>query len=150
MKKALILLLFFASFSILAVESKPKFNKKKLSKKIPDIPSKPQIEIESHPKEYYDDLVEKGLRADNLAKGHPPYPFYGKMNYTEDNRRRREILKDFKKKENLRKLSQDKQALEDLGFIGLVQDKSSTNSSRIMKFITNNIRKERNFIVFFF
>ena len=142
MKKALILLLFLVSFSILAVESKPKFNKKKLSKKIPDIPSKPQIEIEFHPKEYYDDLVEKGLRADNLAKGHPPYPFYGKMNYTEDKRRRREILKDFKKKENLRKLSQDKQALEDLGFIGLVQDKSSTNSSRIMKFITNNIRKD--------
>ena len=123
MSKTTLLILLLFSLSILLIESKPQ---------------SPRIEIKNHPKEYYDDLVEKGLRADNLTKGHPSYPFYQKMDYKADKKRRKEILKDFQKKENLRSLSNDQQTLENLGFIGLIQDESN----KVMKFVTNNIKKE--------
>ena len=123
MSKTPLLILLLFSLSILLIESKPQ---------------SPRIEIKNHPKEYYDDLVEKGLRADNLTKGHPSYPFYQKMDYKADKKRRKEILKDFQKKENLRSLSNDQQTLENLGFIGLIQDESN----KVMKFVTNNIKKE--------
>ena len=123
MSKTPLLILLLFSLSILLIESKPK---------------SPRIEIKNHPKEYYDDLVEKGLRADNLTKGHPSYPFYQKMDYKADKKRRKEILKDFQKKENLRSLSNEQQTLENLGFIGLIQDESN----KVMKFVTNNIKKE--------
>ena len=123
MSKTPLLILLLFSLSILLIESKPQ---------------SPRIEIKNHPKEYYDDLVEKGLRADNLTKGHPSYPFYQKMDYKADKKRRKEILKDFQKKENLRSLSNEQQTLENLGFIGLIQDESN----KVMKFVTNNIKKE--------
>ena len=123
MSKTPLLILLLFSLSIFLIESKPQSHR---------------IEIKNHPKEYYDDLVEKGLRADNLTKGHPSYPFYQKMDYKADKKRRKEILKDFQKKENLRSLSNDQQTLENLGFIGLIQDESN----KVMKFVTNNIKKE--------
>ena len=123
MRKTPLLILLLFSLSIFLIESKPQSHR---------------IEIKNHPKEYYDDLVEKGLRADNLTKGHPSYPFYQKMDYKADKKRRKEILKDFQKKENLRSLSNDQQTLENLGFIGLIQDESN----KVMKFVTNNIKKE--------
>ena len=123
MSKTPLLILLLFSLSILLIESKPQ---------------SPRIEIKNHTKEYYDDLVEKGLRADNLTKGHPSYPFYQKMDYKADKKRRKEILKDFQKKENLRSLSNEQQTLENLGFIGLIQDESN----KVMKFVTNNIKKE--------
>ena len=110
MSKTPLLILLLFSLSILLIESKPQSHR---------------IEIKNHPKEYYDDLVEKGLRADNLTKGHPSYPFYQKMDYKADKKRRKEILKDFQKKENLRSLSNDQQTLENLGFISLIQDESN-------------------------
>ena len=122
MSKTPLLILLLFSLSILLIESKPQSHR---------------IEIKNHPKEYYDDLVEKGLRADNLTKGHPSYPFYQKMDYKADKKRRKEILKDFHKKENLRSLSNEQQTLENLGFIGLIQDESN----KVMKFVTNNIKK---------
>ena len=123
MSKTPLLILLLFSLSIFLIESKPQSHR---------------IEIKNHPKEYYDDLVEKGLRADNLTKGHPSYPFYQKMDYKADKKRRKEILKDFQKKENLRSLSNEQQTLENLGFIGLIQDESN----KVMKFVTNNIKKE--------
>jgi hypothetical protein len=91
-------------FSTILVESKSKSNLKKIHSKQEEIPVS-QPEKDSHTKEYYDDLVEKGLRADNLTRGHPPYPFYQKMNFTEENRRRKEILKSFAKKQTKRRLA---------------------------------------------
>ena len=144
MKKAHIFILLFISFSLLFIESKPNSNLKKISKKNPEKePIQPPFpEEKEHPKEYYDELVEKGLRLDNLTKGHAPYDFYKKINYTEDKRKRREYLKSFKKKENRRRLSTDQQTLENLGFMGLVQDKDSTQAHRVMRFVVNNIRKD--------
>ena len=141
MKKAHILIFFFLTFSILFAESKPKSNLKKISKSQPSIPT-PKEEEKVHSKEYYDDLVEKGLIADKLTGGKPPHPSYKKMNFTEDKQRRREILKDFKKKNHMRKLTEAEQTLENLGFIGLIQEKSSSDSNKAMRFITNNIQKD--------
>ena len=73
MKKALILISYFLILSTILVESKPKSNLKKAQSEHQEIPT-PQPDKDFHTKEYYDDLVEKGLRADNLTKGHPPYP----------------------------------------------------------------------------
>ena len=144
MKKAHILIFLFISLSLLLAESKPSFNLKKISKKNPEkeTPQSPIQEKEEHPKEYYDELVEKGLRTDNLTKGHAPYDFYEKINYTEDKRRRKAYLKSFKKKENRRRLSTDQQTLENLGFMGLVQNKDNTLANRVMRFVVNNIRKD--------
>ena len=148
MKKALILISYFLIFSTILVESKSKSNLKKIHSKQEEIPVS-QPEKDSHTKEYYDDLVEKGLRADNLTRGHPPYPFYQKMNFTEENRRRKEILKSFAKKQTKRRLASNDQTLENLGFISLIQNKSSSASNRAMKFITNNIQKDSSqFIIY--
>ena len=141
MKKAHTLIFFFLTFSILFAESKPKSNLKKISKSQSSIPT-PKEEEKVHSKEYYDDLVEKGLIADKLTGGKPPHPSYKKMNFTEDKQRRREILKDFKKKNHMRKLTEAEQTLENLGFIGLIQEKSSSDSNKAMRFITNNIQKD--------
>ena len=141
MKKALILISYFLILSTILVESKPKSNLKKAQSEHQEIPT-PQPDKDFHTKEYYDDLVEKGLRADNLTKGHPPYPFYQKMNFTEEKRRRKEILKSFQKKQNKRRLAGNEQTLENLGFISLIQNKSTSSANKAMKFITNNIQKD--------
>ena len=96
MKKTLIILSYFFIFSTILVESKPKSNLKKIQSKHDEIPT-PQPEKDSHTKEYYDDLVEKGLRTDNLTRGHPPYPFYQKMNFTEERDEEKKSLKVSKK-----------------------------------------------------
>ena len=141
MKKALILISYFLILSTILVESKPKSNLKKAQSEHQEIPT-PQPDKDFHTKEYYDDLVEKGLRADNLTKGHPPYPFYQKMNFTEEKRRRKGILKSFQKKQNKRRLAGNEQTLENLGFISLIQNKSTSSANKAMKFITNNIQKD--------
>ena len=141
MKKAHIFCLFILLLSFLLVSSKPKPNLKKLSSTQKKQTIK-EIGKKFHPKEYYDDLVEKGLKADNLTRGHPPYPFYEKMNFTEDKKRRRDIIASFRKKETKRRLANDHQTLENLGFMSLVQDKTSSASNKVMKFITNNIQKD--------
>ena len=141
MKKSQIFCLLILLLSFLLAESKPKSNLKKISSSKKNQITK-EIGKKLHPKEYYDDLVEKGLQADNLTKGHPPYPFYKKMNYTEDKKRRRDILASFRKKATKRRLSGGEQTLENLGFMSLIQNKSSSNANRVMKFITNNIQKD--------
>ena len=141
MKKAQIFCLLILLLSSLLAESKPKSNLKKISSSKKN-QLKKEIGKKLHPKEYYDDLVEKGLKADNLTRGHPPYPFYEKMNFTEDKKRRRDIIASFRKKETKRRLANDHQTLENLGFMSLVQDKTSSASNKVMKFITNNIQKD--------
>ena len=88
------------------------------------------------PKEYYDDLIEKGLIADNLTAGSPPPESYKPINYKIDKVKRKEILQSFKKKANNRKLSET-QTLEDLGFIDIYQ-----NASYAMRFLMSNVKKE--------
>ena len=141
MKKTHIFTLLILLISFLLIESKPKSHLKKK----PSTPKKSSIKAigkKLHSKEYYDNLVEKGLKADNLTKGHPPYPFYEKMNFTEDKKRRRDIIQSFRKKETKRRLANNEQTLENLGFMSLVQDRTSSASNKVMKFITNNIRKD--------
>ena len=87
-------ILFLLGLLFLLFEAKPlpNLNSKKSSQK-----KFSKIKYESHPKEYYDELVDKGIRLDNLTEGHPPYPFYKKMNFTADKERRKEIIQSFKK-----------------------------------------------------
>ena len=132
MKKALLFLLFLLNISILLVKSRPIYGNSK----------RPRIERKNYTKEYYDELFAKGIRLDNLTEGHPPYPYYEKMDYKADKKRRKEILESFRKKENIRKLESEEQTLNNLGFIGLIQNRETSKYNLIMKFITNSIKKD--------
>ena len=102
---------------------------------------RPLIQREDHPKEYYDELVHKGMLLDNLTQGQPHYPFYEKMDYKADKKRRQHILEEFNKKKNFRRL-EDKQTLDNLGFIGLIQNYSSSQATRVMTYVTNAVKKD--------
>ena len=130
----LFLLIFILSFLLSGSKPSSSTPKKRKATVLP-------LEFRNHSKEYYYDTVDQGLKAHNLTKGHPPYPFYKKMDYNADKKRRKEILQNFLKKENLRKLSLSTQTLENLGFIGLTQTSTAT-SNKVMKFVTNNIKKD--------
>ena len=101
-------------------------------------PSKQKI----HSEEYYDNLLKEGMKIDNLTQGHPPYYFDKKMDYKAEKKRRKEIIKDFIKSQKLRKLSTEEQTLEKLGFFGLIQNGSSTQQNRVMKFVVNRVKKD--------
>ena len=109
--------------------TKNKFN----SPKIPD-----------HPKEYYDELVEKGIQLDNLTLGNPHYSFYEKINYKEDKKKRKKILENLQK----RRLSDSStQTLSNLGFVDLYQkneeNKGDNNMvNRGLRYLMNFIKKE--------
>ena len=142
MKQAQFLQLFVFILSLFLVESEQNPNLKTNSKK-ETLNKRPFIQREDQPKEYYDELVEKGRRLDNLTAGQPHYPFYEKMDYKADKKRRRDILKNFHKKDNKRRLSTEEQELENLGFIGLIQDRTTTSKyNRIMRYITNTVTKD--------
>ena len=130
----LFLLIFILSFLLSGSKPSSSIPKKRKATVLP-------LEFRNHSKEYYYDTVDQGLKAHNLTKGHPPYPFYKKMDYNADKKRRKEIIQNFLKKENLRKLSLSTQTLENLGFIGLTQTSTAT-SNKVMKFVTNNIKKD--------
>ena len=99
------------------------------------------IKIKKHKKEYYNNLVNKGLRLDNLTEGNPSYPFYQKINYKEDKKKRKEIIENLKKAKNRRKLYES-QNLENLGFVDLYQKDNYANVLLAMKFLMNSIKKE--------
>ena len=103
---------------------------------------RPLIQREDHPKEYYDELVHKGMMLDNLTQGQPHYPFYEKMDFDKDKKRRQQILAEFNTKKNFRRLADNEQTLENLGFIGLVQNKSSDQVNKVMSYVTNAIKKD--------
>ena len=131
MKKVYLLLLFLI---VLFVDAKP-LPKKISSQKKAYIP-------EDHPKEYYERLLKEGMEKENLTHGHPSYPFYEKMDYKADKKRRREIIQNYIQSKKLRKLSAEEQTLEKLGFIGLVQNGDSSPQNRAVKFVVNNIKKD--------
>ena len=107
-------------FSIIVLNSSPlkKFKIKDENKPKETPVSKGETK---HSKEYFDKLVEKGLKLDNLTRGHPPYSFYEKINYKEDIIKRQELIESFKKTSNLRRLY-EKQKLENIGFVALYQN----------------------------
>ena len=92
-------------------------------------------------KEYFNKLVEKGLKLDNLTAGHPPYPFYEKINYEEDLKKRKEILKNFQKPKNRRRLYET-QRLENLGFFDLYQNDVYGDVLYALKFLMNSVKKD--------
>ena len=132
------LLLILSTF----VVSKPflgskvnKTKKKSISKINFNIKNKTKLNLD-----YFNKLVEKGLRLDNLTRGHPPFPFYKKIDYKEDKIKRAEKIKSFLKKTNRRKLY-DTQNLENLGFVDLYQNDVYGNVLYALKFLMNSIKK---------
>ena len=140
MKKAHILQLFLIILSLLIVDSRPKSNLKKIQKKI-SATDPVFSENKKHSKTYYDELVLRGLKIHNLTQGHAPYPYYQKMDFDKDKAKRMKYLKEFKQQQKKRRLTET-QTLTDLGFFGLIQDTFANTSNKVMKFITNNIRKD--------
>ena len=116
-------LYLFLGLLLLLVNSKP-FSKKIFSQK--KSASKPKIYEESHSKEFYQNLLKEGMEKDNLTQGHPPYAFDEKIDYQKEKKQRKEIIKDFLSKQKLRKLSTEEQTIENLGFIGLIQNYNIT------------------------
>ena len=144
MKKAHILQLFLIILSLLIVDSRPNSNLKKIQKKI-SATDPVFSENKKHSKTYYDELVLRGLKIHNLTQGHAPYPYYQKMDFDKDKAKRMKYLKEFKQQQKKRRLTET-QTLTDLGFFGLIQDTFANTfantSNKVMKFITNNIRKD--------
>ena len=103
--------------------------------------NKVNIKIKDLKKDYYNNLVNKGLRLDNLTEGNPSYPFYRKINYKEDKIKRKEIIENFKKTKNRRRLYET-QSLENLGFVDLYQKNDFGNTLFALKFLMNSIKKE--------
>ena len=122
-------------FSTVLVDAFPNL-KKGLGKKKDSSSESIQKKSSEKPKEYYDELVEKGLIADNLTRGNPPSPAYEPINYKKDKIKRKNIIKSFEKKKNKRKLYET-QTLSDLGFIDILH-----NSSTALRFVMSNVKKE--------
>ena len=122
---------------IILANSLPNLKKEKTQEEKKNSKSKlSKQKFQEKPKEFYDDLIEKGLIADNLTAGRPTPESYKPINYKIDRAKRREILKSFTKKLNKRKLFES-QTLEDLGFIDITQ-----NISSVMRFVMTNVKKE--------
>ena len=82
------------------------------------------------------------MLLDNLTQGQPHYPFYEKMDYDKDKKRRQDVLAEFHKKKKFRKLADNEQTLDNLGFIGLIQNYSSSQATRVMTYVTNAVKKD--------
>ena len=134
MRTTKILLLVFL-FSTVLVYALPNL-KKGLEKNKVSSSKSIQKKSSEKSKEYYDDLVEKGLIADNLTRGNPPSPAYEPIDYKNDKIKRKNIIKNFEKKKNKRRLYET-QTLSDLGFIDILHD-----SSTALRFVMSNVKKE--------
>ena len=100
MKK--LFLIYLVLIFYIFIDSKPLPDLKNDKGKMNFNPKPPYLskEQKEHSKEYFDNLVLKGLKSDNLTKGFPPYLFYEKINYKEDILNRKNILDKFKTKKN--------------------------------------------------
>ena len=92
-----------------------------------------------HSKEYYDTLVKKGIRLDNITQDKEPLDL--KIDYKKDKKRRRELSKSFKKKENKRRLAST-QILKNVGFVDLSQKNEYDKSLYAMKYVVSQIKKD--------
>ena len=129
MNKYIVIIHFLIIFNIF-INSKPlqNINNKKSNKK-------------AHNKEYYNNLVKKGLELDKIEIG-KPYPSIKKINYKKDKIIRKEYEESFKKKKNRRRLSSNVQTLEELGFVDLYQNNSYSDELYALKFLMSSIKKE--------
>ena len=124
-------------FLVILANSLPNLKKiKTKNEKLDSIPKSNKKKTREKPKEYYNELIEKGLIVDNLTRGNPPPDSYKPINYKKDKIKRKEILKNFTKISNRRKLYET-QTLQDLGFIDI-----SENASYAFRFVMNNVKKE--------
>ena len=141
------ILLSLLLFAILA-QSKPLTKQKSQSSK--NAQSKiPLIKRVDHPKEYYDELVAKGILLDNLTEGHPPFAFDEKMDYEADKKRRKRIIEEFHQKKKSRRLTETEQVLENIGFFDLFQNRASDRYNKIMSYVSNAVKKdESKFILY--
>ena len=128
----LVITITLLAFSI----SFPNLKKQQTHKNVTAEQLKPLQKKKIKTKEYYDEIVEKGLMLDNLTGGKPPSKSYEKIDYKKDKINNRKILKKFQKPGKFRKLS-GTQTLSDLGFIDIY-----INSSYALQFIWRNVKKE--------
>ena len=129
-KIILLIFLFYIVFVDALPNLKIGLEKKELSSSKPEPIQRKNSE---KTKEFYDDLVEKGLIADNLTSGNPPSPAYQPINYKKDKIKRKNFLKSLEKQKNQRKLYET-QTLSDLGFTDI--------SSASLRFVMRNLKKE--------
>ena len=132
-------ILMFSSLILLIIL----INSKPLPKINPNLSSKENHKsntiLKTHSKEYYDTLVKKGIRIDNITQDKEPLDL--KIDYKKDKKRRRELSKSFKKKENKRRLSST-QILENVGFVDLSQKYDYDKSLYAMKYVVSQIKKD--------
>ena len=137
MKKRFSAFIVVITITLLAYAiSFPNLKKQQTPKNVTTEQPKPQQKKKIKTKEYYDEIVEKGLMLDNLTGGKPPSKSYEKIDYKKDKINNRKILKKFQKPGKFRKLS-GTQTLYDLGFIDIYK-----NSSYALQFIWRNVKKE--------
>ena len=110
------------------------------SKPLPNIKNKISRE-KVHNKEYYNNLVKKGLELDKIEIGRP-YPSIKKIDYKKDKIIRKEYEESFKNKKNRRRLSSNVQTLEELGFVDLYQNNSYSDELYALKFLMSSVKKE--------
>ena len=110
------------------------------SKPLPNIKNKISRE-KVHNKEYYNNLVKKGLELDKIEIG-KPYPSIKKIDYKKDKIIRKEYEESFKNKKNRRRLSSNVQTLEELGFVDLYQNNSYSDELYALKFLMSSVKKE--------
>ena len=137
MYKNLTLTFSFLILFIILINAKPLPDIKSSSSKKDLSQKKPLFKQRS--KEYYDKLVRKGLKIDNITQDKDPLDL--KINYKEDKKRRRELAKSFKKKENKRKLSSS-QILENVGFVDISQKFDYSKSLSALQYVMSNIKKD--------
>ena len=87
---------------VILANSLPNLKKiKTKNEKLDSIPKSNKKKTREKPKEYYNELIEKGLIVDNLTRGNPPPDSCKPINYKKDKIKRKEILKNFTKISNI-------------------------------------------------
>ncbi len=104
MKKRFSAFIVVITITLLAYAiSFPNLKKQQTPKNVTTEQPKPQQKKKIKTKEYYDEIVEKGLMLDNLTGGKPPSKSYEKIDYKKDKINNRKILKKFQKPGKVRK-----------------------------------------------
>ena len=134
-KISTIILVIIVSFFAYAI-SFPNLKKQQTQKTTQTEKPEPPKGKSTKTKEYYDEIVEKGLMQDNLTGWRPRSKTYEKIDYKKDKIKRQKILKKYKKASKIRKLYAT-QTLHDLGFIDIYK-----NTSYAVQFVMRNLRKE--------
>ena len=75
---------------VILANSLPNLKKiKTKNEKLDSIPKSNKKKTREKPKEYYNELIEKGLIVDNLTRGNPPPDSYKPINYKKDKIKRK-------------------------------------------------------------